>query len=127
MKKFLGGLAITVLSLMAFAQGASAGEYSRGNGGAAATGKGASLCLFNGADQPDESELGLGDGEPLTWDDKNENGVVDEGEVTGDDADWGATPAGGKAQSYGQIVASGGKGFAPSPGLACNPTRGFEE
>ena len=126
MKKFLAALAITVLSLMAFAPGASAGEYSRGNGGTAATGKGASLCLFNGADQPDESEPGLGDGEP-TWFDENENGIVDEGELFGDDADWATTPAGGRVQSYGQIVASGGKGFVPSPGLACNPTTGFEE
>ena len=126
MKKFIAVLAIAMLSLAALAQGASAGEYSRGNGGSAATGKGASACLFNGADQPDESEPGLGDGEP-TWYDENGNGVVDEGEVSGDDADWGATPAGGRVQSYGQIVAIGGKGFAPSPGLACNPTRGFEE
>jgi hypothetical protein len=34
---------------------------------------------------------------------------------------------GGLVQSYGQIVASGFKAFAPSPGVACNPTRGFEE
>ena len=34
---------------------------------------------------------------------------------------------GGLVQSYGQIVAAGFKEFAPSPGDACNPTRGFEE
>jgi hypothetical protein len=34
---------------------------------------------------------------------------------------------GGLVQSYGQIVASGFKAFVPSPGDACNPTRGFEE
>ena len=34
---------------------------------------------------------------------------------------------GGLVQSYGQIVAAGFKAFAPSPGDACNPTRGFEE
>ncbi len=33
----------------------------------------------------------------------------------------------GRTQSYGQIVRAGGKAFAPSPGVACNPTRGFEE
>lgn len=27
---------------------------------------------------------------------------------------------GGRVQSYGQIVAAGGKAFAPSPGLLCN-------
>jgi len=33
----------------------------------------------------------------------------------------------GRTQSYGQIVRAGGKAFAPSPGVACNPTRGFME
>jgi hypothetical protein len=31
----------------------------------------------------------------------------------------------GRTQSYGQIVAAGGKAFAPSPGVACNGHRGF--
>ncbi len=34
---------------------------------------------------------------------------------------------GGRVQSYGQIVKQGGKEFVPSPGDACNPTKGFEE
>jgi hypothetical protein len=121
MKKLVVGFAIALLSLMALGQTASAGEYSPGNGGTAATGHGKSLCLYNGADQPDESSLGAGDGEETYLDEK--------GEVIGDDADWAMTPAGGRVQSYGQIVAVGLKGseFAPSPGLACNPTRGFEE
>ena len=121
MKKLVAAAAIAVFCFMALAQGASAGEYSRGNGGTAATGHGKSLCLYNGADQPDESSLGAGDGEETYLDEK--------GEVIGDDADWAMTPAGGRVQSYGQIVAVGLKGseFAPSPGLACNPTRGFEE
>jgi hypothetical protein len=34
---------------------------------------------------------------------------------------------GGLVQSYGQIVAVGGKAFVPSPGVACNPTIPFEE
>lgn len=33
----------------------------------------------------------------------------------------------GRTQSYGQIVRAGGKAFAPSPGVACNPTGDFEE
>ena len=33
----------------------------------------------------------------------------------------------GRTQSYGQIVRSGGKAFAPSPGVACNPTGDFAE
>ena len=36
-------------------------------------------------------------------------------------------PEGGIAQSYGQVVAQGGKAFVPSPGQACNPTVPFEE
>ncbi len=31
----------------------------------------------------------------------------------------------GRTQSYGQIVAAGGKAFAPSPGVACNGHTGF--
>ena len=31
----------------------------------------------------------------------------------------------GKVQSYGQIVAAGGKAFVPSPGVACNGHTGF--
>lgn len=34
---------------------------------------------------------------------------------------------GGRVQSYGQVVKAGFKEFAPSPGVACNPTKGFEE
>jgi hypothetical protein len=33
----------------------------------------------------------------------------------------------GRTQSYGQLVRQGLKPFLPSPGDACNPTRGFEE
>jgi hypothetical protein len=35
----------------------------------------------------------------------------------------GAEAGPGRVQSYGQIVAAGGKAFAPSPGVACNPTQ----
>jgi hypothetical protein len=31
----------------------------------------------------------------------------------------------GRTQNYGQIVAAGGKAFAPSPGVACNGHSGF--
>jgi len=31
----------------------------------------------------------------------------------------------GRVQSYGQIVAAGGKDFVPSPGVACNGHDGF--
>lgn len=32
-----------------------------------------------------------------------------------------------RTQSYGQIVAHGGKAFVPSPGVACNPTKSTGE
>jgi hypothetical protein len=31
----------------------------------------------------------------------------------------------GRTQSYGQIVAAGGKAFVPGPGMACNGHTGF--
>jgi len=34
---------------------------------------------------------------------------------------------GGRTQSYGQLVRAGFKAEIPSPGVACNPTRGFPE
>jgi hypothetical protein len=35
---------------------------------------------------------------------------------------------GGRVQSYGfSFVRNGLKGVVPNPGIACNPTRGFEE
>ena len=33
----------------------------------------------------------------------------------------------GRTQSYGQLVRQGIKQFLPSPGIACNPTKGFAE
>jgi hypothetical protein len=35
-------------------------------------------------------------------------------------------PTRGGTQSYGQLVRQGLKPFLPSPGDACNPTRGFQ-
>ncbi len=126
MKRFGVAVSIALMSLLVLSQAAFAGEWNPAKGDVAAKVHGGSFCLFNGRDQPDETAPGAGDGEP-TWFDANENGVVDAGEIFADDGQWGSTPAGGKVQSYGQIVASGGKDFAPSPGVACNPTSGFEE
>jgi hypothetical protein len=36
-------------------------------------------------------------------------------------------PEGGVSQSYGQLVSKGLKGELPSPGVACNPTKGAPE
>lgn len=105
-------LAIVVAIGFAGSQTASAGEYSRGNDGTAAKGKvydgTASVCAFNGADEPDESNGG--------------------GEPDFDDPLWALTPSGGHAQTGGQLVAAGfedvtGTGFS----WACNPNSGFEE
>ena len=124
-KRPLLAVSIALMALMMFSQAALAGEWNH-KGDVAAKTHGGSACLFNGLDQPDESAPGAGDGEPI-WYDENGNGDVDDDEIFADDGQWGSTPAGGKVQSYGQIVAIGGKAFAPSPGLACNPTTGFEE
>jgi hypothetical protein len=124
-KRFGVAVSIALMSLLMFSQGAFAGEWNP-KGDVAAKVHGGSACLFNGLDQPDETAPGAGDGEPI-WYDLNGNEKVDPDEIFADDESWGSTPAGGKVQSYGQIVASGGKDFAPSPGVACNPTSGFEE
>jgi hypothetical protein len=118
-------VSIALVSMLLVSGTALAGEWNH-KGDVAAKTHGHSACLFNGLDQPDESSPGAGDGEPI-WYDANGNGEVDEGEIFADDGQWGASPAQGRVQSYGQIVASGFKAFAPSPGLACNPTTGFEE
>ena len=126
MKRPLLAASSALLLLLLSSQAAFAGEWSPGTGDTAAKTRGHSACLFNGRDQPDESAPGAGDGEPI-WFDENGNNAVDPGEVSGDDTQWGAGPSGGKVQSYGQIVAMGGKAFVPSPGIACNPNSGFEE
>ena len=125
MKRSLAAVSSAVLLLLLSSQAVFAGEWNH-KGDVAAKTHGHSACLFNGLDQPDESAPGAGDGEPI-WFDENGNGEVDPEEVFGDDAMWGAGPSGGKVQSYGQIVATGGKAFAPSPGFACNPTSEFVE
>ena len=126
MKRPLLACSIALVSLLLSSQAAIAGEWNPAKGDTAAKTHGGSNCLFNGRDQPDESAPGAGDGEPI-WFDANGNGEVDEEEISGDDGQWGSTPAGGKVQSYGQIVASDLKAFVPSPGVACNPTSDFEE
>ena len=126
MKRPLLACSIALVSLLLSSQAALAGEWNPAKGDTAAKTHGGSNCLFNGRDQPDESAPGAGDGEPI-WFDANGNGDVDPEEVSGDDGQWGSGPSKGKVQSYGQIVASGFKAFAPSPGVACNPTSDFEE
>jgi len=65
-----------------------------------------SACAFSGQDLPD----GTGPGE-----ENNPPGFDDD------------TFTDGRVQSYGQYVRAGAKADFPSPGVACNPTRGFPE
>lgn len=112
----LAAASLMALGLVAgSASAAVAGEYTGqpGNPENPRQGQPASACSFSGLDQPDNIE-----GNPPGRDDddntgpgRNEDGVA----------------SGVRVQNYGQIVQAGGKAFAPSPGAACNPTRGFEE
>ena len=139
-------LAIVLAVGFAATSTASAGEWSRGNDGRAAAPKyydgTASVCLFNGAEQPDETEPGLGDGEPIWFDnpDAGTPGEYDDGidfVFGGDDAQWAATPSGGHAQSGGQFVGMYGQlgivadaveaGEFQGFGDDCNPNTPHEE
>lgn len=81
-----------------------AGEYN-GKGGFVPGGEnGRSECSYSGRDVDDDVE-----GNPPGFDD-----------------DWAGADYHG-VQSYGQYVSLGLKAFLPSPGHACNPTRGFAE
>lgn len=62
-----------------------------------------SLCAYSGKDTPDSIEHN-----PPGFDDDAINGV-------------------GNTQSYGVLVRNGLKSLVPSPGVACNPTKGFQE
>ena len=109
-RALLIALLATLMVVGMVASAAFAGEWNPGHfnepgGNVPAKYNANSECLFNGLDEPDETFLGAGDGEPIDF--------------GGDDGDWGSTPAGGKVQSAGQLVAAG---FAPpgAPGEACN-------
>jgi hypothetical protein len=111
--------------VMAGAGAAFAGEWNPGHfddpgGNVPAKGNANSECLFNGLDEPDESAFEAGDGEE--WFGPG---------LGGDDGLWGLTPAGGKVQSGGQMIAALKQGVdfglppeeTPFPGVqkyACN-------
>ena len=89
--RVIAAVSIAVLSLVAFGQLAWAGEWGPANGYNGADDVGQSDCVFNGRDDPDPE----------------------------DDALWQSTPAGGRVQSGGQLIA---RGYVP-PGIqgeACN-------
>ena len=109
----------TAFATVLFAGTAIAGEWNQ-KGDVAAKEQGRSECLFNGLDEPDESAFEAGDGEERFGPG-----------LGGDDGLWGLTPAGGKVQSGGQMIAALKQGVdfglppeeTPFPGVqkyACN-------
>lgn len=96
--RIVAAVFLAMLSLFAFAQVAFAGEWAPGlNDFNGASGVARSECVFNGQDDPDPE----------------------------DDFIWGMSPAGGRVQSGGQLVALGkqmGVELVPSgiQGQACN-------
>ena len=111
MKRLTIGCVIALGLVLGSGGAAMAGEVN-GNGDAtpiAGHDTAASICAFSGQDTADDIE-----------------GLDPEG--NGDDA---IAMRGNQkkgyhgVQSYGSIVKAGGKAFAPSPGLACNPNTVF--
>lgn len=102
--KELAATVVCAATVFGFAGTASAGEWSPGNGDTPIqTDRVAnSICAFSGRDQPDTGA-------------NPENHFGGEG----DDADWAETPARGRVQSPGQIVAALGPDAAGAPGQAC--------
>lgn len=110
----VGALAMALI--LTTAATAFAGEWNQGRwngtgGDLPAKYHANSECLFNGRDEPDESYLGAGDGEPWV--------VLPDGSTFHDDPLWGQTPARGRVQSGGQMIAAGA-GEPGAPGTACN-------
>ena len=108
-------MVVAMVASAAFAGEWNPGHFNKPGGDLPAKYHANSECLFNGLDEPDETSLGAGDGEPLHLVEV----APDVFEPVGDDGDWGNTPARGKVQSVGQLVAAG---FVPPgiPGEACN-------
>jgi hypothetical protein len=101
MKRPIVFLSTALLSLLAFAPVAVAGEWAPGlNDHNGSAGHAQSECVYNGRDDPDAE----------------------------DDAMWSQTPAGGRVQSGGQATAAGARAGDPNmfiptgiQGFACNP------
>ena len=94
MKKTAASAALALMLVLGGGSAAMAGEYDGRGGDVRGGDKAQSACHFSGRDLPDDVE-----GNPPGFDDDM---------ITG-----------GHVQTYGQIVRAGGKGMAPSPGVAC--------
>lgn len=110
MKKQLLGAALCAATIVGFGGSAFAGEYT-GNGTVKIP-KGRSECAYSGLDQPDLN--GPPEGE-------------DHYGMPGDDGLWGLTPAKGRVQNAGQIIATFGPGAANPARDGCNPNNPGEE
>jgi hypothetical protein len=109
MQRTLIILTLALALVLAMAGVALAGEWNPGHfnepgGDLPAKFHANSECLFNGLDEPDESALGAGDGEPTQY--------------FADDGFWSTTPAGGRVQSAGQSIVGGSE--PGEAGVACN-------
>ena len=102
-RRTLIGATLCAATIVTFGATASAGEWAPGNGETPIKTRfvAGSICAFSGSEESDDTEDHEG-GEP-------------------DDGLWGMTPAKGRAQSPGQIIATFGPGAA-TPGTDC---RGF--
>ena len=103
--RHITGMAVSTVAVIGFGGTAFAGEW--GGNGELITVNGKSVCAYSGRDQSDAApngEIHL-DGRPDDW-------------------LWGLTPAKGRVQSPGQIVALFGSGAAGAPGEACRGNTG---
>ena len=110
MRKPLIGIAVCAATIVGFGGSAFAGEW--GGNGELIVVNGRSVCAYSGLDQPDL------DGPP-----EGEDHYGHEG----DDGLWGLTPARGRVQSPGQIIATFGPGAANPAQEGCNPNNPGEE
>lgn len=108
-RRTLVGAAVCGATVLGFGGTALAGEWAPGKGTTPVKDSyiAGSICAFSGADESDDTE-----------DHIDEDG---DGQLDFDDGFWGSTPAGGRAQSPGQVIAKFGPGAA-TPGTDC---RGF--
>jgi hypothetical protein len=108
---------VVALGLVLGSGGAAMAGEVNGNGeDIPGAGNAASLCAFSGQDTPDAIE--------------NPPNAPGYNPMFDDDAVGMRGPQKNgfrSVQSYGAFVKAGAKAFLPSPGVACNPTKGFEE
>ena len=113
--RHLAGVANCVGTIVGFGGSAFAGEYTGNDTDTPIQTRHVanSACAFSGLDQPDDGD-----------------NPEDHGDEPGDDENWAMTPAKGRVQSPGQIVAAMGPDnpFAPAgtPGQACRGGGGGE-